>query len=124
MKEFDSDYTDKVVCPYCGAAFDPCEFGEDYFTENESVEECYECGKEYQVQGKVEWSWTTRKKAQIPFKVKLEKPGMEPVEVVMLAKDANDAFTAAEQMSIGLLGGIYKIEIEAIKKLRPKETDA
>lgn len=125
MKEFDTDYTDIIICPYCGASFDPFEFGDDYFTEKEGIEECYECGRVYQVRGNVEWTWSTQKikVVQSLFRIRLEKPGTEPVEVVLSAKDANEAYTAAEQMSIELLGDIYKIEIEDIKELRPKTSD-
>jgi DNA-directed RNA polymerase subunit RPC12/RpoP len=54
-KEIDHDYTDEIVCPYCG-----CEFSESYEFDRDSGEcECYECGKEFEYYRHIEVTYCT-----------------------------------------------------------------
>ena len=54
-KEIDHEYTDEIVCPYCGH-----EFSESYeFSGDSGEEECYECGKEFEYHRHIEVTYCT-----------------------------------------------------------------
>jgi hypothetical protein len=56
-KEIDHDYTDEIVCPYCGYEFsDSWEIGAD-----SGEEECYECGEKFEFYRHIEVSYCTAK---------------------------------------------------------------
>ena len=59
-EEFDTDYKDDIVCPYCGYEFtDSWEFND---TQDEQHVECCECGKEFFLYVNISVDYTTRKK--------------------------------------------------------------
>ena len=54
-KEIDHNYTDEIVCPYCGH-----EFGDSWEIDADSgEEECYECGKKFEFYRHIEVSYCT-----------------------------------------------------------------
>lgn len=56
-KEIDHNYTDEIVCPYCG-----CEFGDSWeLSADSGEEECYECGKEFEYYRHIEVTYCTYK---------------------------------------------------------------
>lgn len=56
-KEIDHEYTDEIVCPYCG-----CEFGDSWDIDGDSGElECYECEKEFEYHRHIEVTYCTYK---------------------------------------------------------------
>jgi uncharacterized Zn-finger protein len=61
-KEIDHDYTDEVICPYCGYEFsDSWEFND---TQDEQHVECSECSKEFFLYVDMTVNYTTRKKKE------------------------------------------------------------
>jgi len=58
--DFPHDYTDEIVCAYCGYEFtDSWEFND---TQDEQHVECCECGKEFFLYVNITVNYTTRKK--------------------------------------------------------------
>jgi DNA-directed RNA polymerase subunit RPC12/RpoP len=65
-EEIDHNYTEEIVCPYCG-----CEFGDSWEnSEDSGEEECYECGKEFEYYRHIEVTYCTY---QITEKMKEQK---------------------------------------------------
>ena len=57
---FDHEFTNEIVCPYCGYEFtDSWEFND---TRDEQHVECCECGKEFLLYVNISVDYTTRKK--------------------------------------------------------------
>ena len=62
-KEIDHDYTDEVICPYCGYEFsDSWEFNDN---QDEQHVECEECSKEFFLYVNISVDYTTRKKKEL-----------------------------------------------------------
>lgn len=61
MNEIDSNYTDEIVCPYCGYEFsDSWEFAENNPLEwNEDIE-CRECGLQFNCQCHATITYSTK----------------------------------------------------------------
>ena len=55
-KEIDHNYTDEVVCPYCGA-----EMADSWEYPDDGKETCWNCGKEFHYQREVEAHYWTHK---------------------------------------------------------------
>lgn len=58
-KEIDCDWTDEVVCPYCGT-----EFLDSWEYEDEGEEYCEECNKEFAFQRNVIVGYSSQKMEQ------------------------------------------------------------
>ncbi len=59
-KEIDTEYTDEVVCPYCGA-----EQGESWeLADNNDDYDCNECGKVFGYERDIEVTYRSWKKEQ------------------------------------------------------------
>ena len=60
MNDIDHEYTDNVVCPYCGHEQEPHEFENgDVFTEDEVRLECPDCEKEFASCCNISYSFST-----------------------------------------------------------------
>ena len=59
-EDIDHDYTDDVVCPYCGNSHDSTEFRADNV--QETSYDCDECGKEFIVTMNIEVTFSTERK--------------------------------------------------------------
>jgi hypothetical protein len=63
--EFDTWYTERIVCPYCGYAFDD-EDSSMFTHSNETDVDCDECGKRFHVTADYEVRYTTEKQEANP----------------------------------------------------------
>ena len=57
-KEFDTTYTDKIVCPYCGIEQDESHLCHD---KDETIQQCVECNKEFHLNVYVIVNYSTHK---------------------------------------------------------------
>lgn len=63
MEEIDHDFTNEIVCPYCGEEYgDSWEKEKDTFDGPLDDEECQSCGKEFQVQRNGSITYSTSRK--------------------------------------------------------------
>lgn len=55
---------DYVICPYCGSAYEQLGYDEtpETYIEGCHEVECTECGKRFELETTVSYSWETRKK--------------------------------------------------------------
>ena len=64
-KKIDHEYTDEVVCPYCGEAIDNSDadetFGDDWGDGAETDFECGDCGRKFSAQMNVSVAYMTKK---------------------------------------------------------------
>lgn len=61
-KEINHEYTDEIVCPYCGYEFtNSWEFND---TQDEQHVECHDCGEEFLLYVNITVDYTTRKKKE------------------------------------------------------------
>lgn len=58
MEEIDHEYTDEVVCPYCG--YEHSDSWE--FSEYDDEFECHSCEKHFVMERKIDISYVTKKK--------------------------------------------------------------
>lgn len=66
-EDIDHEYTDEVVCPYCGYEFsDSWEFKQDSY---KSLD-CDECGEEFSMEREVTVSYSTEKLKELRSKEK------------------------------------------------------
>jgi len=110
--EIDHEYTENIVCPYCG-----CEHGDSWeynLDSTDTVIECYDCGEEFYAYREIEVTYST-KKAE---KGKCSLCGKEN----MILKDYNGSFGKLSNLckycynkELNRLAEIY------IKKLEQKE---
>lgn len=57
MKAIDHEYTDEIVCPYCGSEHtDSWEYEPDM-----NVIDCWECGREFQYERHISIMYSTEK---------------------------------------------------------------
>jgi ATP-dependent Zn protease len=90
-KEIDHDYTDEIVCPYCG-----CEFSDSYeFDDDSGTMECYECEKEFEYYRHIEVTYCTYElteemKEEIKEEIKEQKE-IEKEFLVELNKDIDES---------------------------------
>lgn len=61
-KDIDHEYTDEIVCPYCGYEFtDSWEYSD---TQDEQVVDCHDCGEEFLLYMHVTIDYTTYKRKE------------------------------------------------------------
>ena len=61
-KEFDTEFRDDIVCPYCGYEFtDSWEYND---TQDEQKVDCHDCGKEFLLYMHVTIDYSTYKKKE------------------------------------------------------------
>ncbi len=59
MTDIDHEYTDDIICPYCGETIDSTDYRCDGNMEGKEI--CESCGKEFEFEGDVEVTWITNK---------------------------------------------------------------
>ena len=56
MGEIDHEYTEEVVCPWCG-----CEFSDSWEFSDDGELDCYECGKSFDFYREISCSYVTKR---------------------------------------------------------------
>jgi hypothetical protein len=59
MSKIDHEYTDNIVCPWCGYSFEDDEY--DYSDQDSHDIDCYECDKPFSVCASIEVTYSTTK---------------------------------------------------------------
>ncbi|MFH2143074.1 MAG: hypothetical protein ABIJ97_11660 [Bacteroidota bacterium] len=61
--DYDTDYTDEIICPYCGCKFmDSWKISADMSDGETVITSCQECDKEFNVLVNIDISYTTWEK--------------------------------------------------------------
>ena len=64
IEDYEHQYTQDIVCPYCGAATDDTDNRCDDNMEGKEI--CEECGNEYSFEADIEVTWITAKLNPLP----------------------------------------------------------